>query len=373
MEPDDIPDFIELAINYRDLSPRSHLEMRIMPLFTARPTSDCHESILCAEITASEALLSIAGDPSCLPFVLFDVRSPDAFNQCHLHSTMHLEESVDGDKLLAQLEHHIESLQMPPEETHVCLIGESKNDPTVISFVSQLLKKRRKYLSIINGGFEALQMHISSSESQLDPYQWLIEEKQPEPPKPTSKFLSSFSKFTNQVSSNIKSSDFGAKLKAGFEKTISEAETSLGLGKKNLNRPYRKDPPMFSIDDESEGSDDDEEQLNMEAFLHRKDIKGNWSATGPNNKKFILALSSSQMIICAPCSDQKWAKIKARRPLSTITRITSKKKCPEIITFRYTDDTKDTFHLEEAGDATREIKRQVVAVLDALGQTGDGK
>lgn len=154
MEPDDIPDFIELAINYRDLSPRSHLEMRIMPLFTARPTSDCHESILCAEITASEALLSIAGDPSCLPFVLFDVRSPDAFNQCHLHSTMHLEESEDGEKLLAQLEHHIESLQMPPEETHVCLIGESKNDPTVISFVSQLLKQRRKYLSIINGGFE---------------------------------------------------------------------------------------------------------------------------------------------------------------------------------------------------------------------------
>ena len=96
-------------------------------------------------------------------------------------------------------------------------------------------------------------MHINSSESQLDPYQWLIEEKQPEPPKPASKFLSSFSKFTNQVSSNIKSSDFGAKLKAGFEKTISEAETSLGLGKKNLNRPYRKDPPMFSIDDESEG------------------------------------------------------------------------------------------------------------------------
>ena len=113
MEPDDIPDFIELAINYRDLSPRSHLEMRIMPLFTARPTSDCHESILCAEITASEALLSIAGDPSCLPFVLFDVRSPDAFNQCHLHSTMHLEESVDGDKLLAQLFQDSENGKVP--------------------------------------------------------------------------------------------------------------------------------------------------------------------------------------------------------------------------------------------------------------------
>ena len=75
---------------------------------------------------------------------------------------------------------------------------------------------------------------------------------------------------------------------------------------------------LSSNNDLFEGSDDDEEQLNMEAFLHRKDIKGNWSATGPNNKKFILALSSSQMIICAPCSDQKWAKIKARRYLELI-------------------------------------------------------
>ena len=42
---------------------------------------------------------------------------------------------------------------MNPEESHVLLIGDSENDPNVYSFVSQLLKQGRNYVSIINGGF----------------------------------------------------------------------------------------------------------------------------------------------------------------------------------------------------------------------------
>ena len=62
-----------------------------------------------------------------------------------------------------------------------------------------------------------------------------------------------------------------------------------------------------------ESDDDGEEQMNMETFLKRKDLKGHWDATGVQNKKFILVLSSSQLIIMQPASDNKWAKIKARR------------------------------------------------------------
>lgn len=51
----------------------------------------------------------------------------------------------------------------------------------------------------------------------------------------------------------------------------------------------------------------------METFLKRKDLKGHWEANGPQNKKFIIALSSSQLIILQPNSDNKWAKIKTRR------------------------------------------------------------
>ena len=79
---------------------------------------------------------------------------------------------------------------MDPEESHILLIGESVNDPNVFSFVSQekvmkknyrqqkafldlqkLLKHGRKYVSIINGGFDAIESHILTPDSQLDPAQ----------------------------------------------------------------------------------------------------------------------------------------------------------------------------------------------------------
>ena len=62
-----------------------------------------------------------------------------------------------------------------------------------------------------------------------------------------------------------------------------------------------------------ESDSDGEEQMNMETFLKRKDLKGHWEATGVQNKKYILVLSSSQLIIMQPASDGKWAKIKSRR------------------------------------------------------------
>lgn len=77
MEEEDVPDLVDLAISYRDLTPRSHMEYRLAPLFGSRPTPEALEPSLCAEITAAEAILSVACDPSCLSFVLFDVRSPD--------------------------------------------------------------------------------------------------------------------------------------------------------------------------------------------------------------------------------------------------------------------------------------------------------
>ena len=83
---------------------------------------------------------------------------------------------------------------MDPEESHILLIGESVNDPNVFSFVSQLLKHGRKYVSIINGGFDAIESHIITPESHLDPAQWLVkEQEQKAPPK---KLFSSFNSFS---------------------------------------------------------------------------------------------------------------------------------------------------------------------------------
>lgn len=91
--------------------------------------------------------------------------------------------------------------------------------------------------------------HIRSPESQLDPFQWLVEEKRiVQTPTGSSKFFSSFNKFKQSISTNIQASELGTKIRAGLETALSEAETSLGLTK---NRPYRGNAPVFSIDDES--------------------------------------------------------------------------------------------------------------------------
>jgi len=75
----------------------------------------------------------------------------------------------------------------------------------------------------------------------------------------------------------------------------------------------------------------------------------------------------------------------SRRPLNTITKITSKKNFPEIITFRYTinqvqDDEQDKtikskiktstscdkVYLPDAGDATKNIKLLIIKSLDMV-------
>lgn len=68
------------------------------------------------------------------------------------------------------------------------------------------------------------------------------------------------------------------------------------------------------------------------------------------------------------------AHIQARRALGSVVKITSKRKHPDFVTFKYgsvdgeeiqvTDI--DRFLLPQAAEATKIIKQQIIKVLDAL-------
>ena len=67
--------------------------------------------------------------------------------------------------------------------------------------------------------------------------------------------------------------------------------------------------------------------------------------------------------------------IQARRALGSIVKITSKKKHPEIITFKYGTSSdeqgirvsdQDRFVIPKAGEATKVIKLQIMQVLQTL-------
>ena len=106
----------------------------------------------------------------------------------------------------------------------------------------------------------------------------------------------------------------------------------------------------------------------------------------------LLLISSTHLYILRKLPEHKtMANLVSRRPLHTITKITSKKNFPEIITFRYTlpsdrdedDDQEksikskqkqtkppavpgpcDKVHLFDAGDATKNIKILIMKALN---------
>ena len=99
-------------------------------------------------------------------------------------------------------------------------------------------------------------------------------------------------------------------------------------------------------------------------------------------------MSDSHLIVLRNIPHEKGsAWVQARRPLSTILKITSKKRHPEFITFSYSsggasrdagpsssstvpvEDTVaaiDRFLIPQAGEATKCIKQQIIKVLEAL-------
>ena len=82
---------------------------------------------------------------------------------------------------------------------------------------------------------------------------------------------------------------------------------------------------------------------------------------------FILRESSSR---------KGYGKVVAKRPLEMIVQITSKRKIPEIITFKYGETNEssssgpniiatDSLYFQKPYDVTRLVKQQVIKVLDA--------
>lgn len=88
-----------------------------------------------------------------------------------------------------------------------------------------------------------------------------------------------------------------------------------------------------------------------------------------------LLLTTTHLYILRDIPQKKgMAFIQARRALGSIVKITSKKKRPELITFRYGTHEDDGFHITDidmfiiptASEATKRIKQQIIKVLDAL-------
>ncbi|KAK7826489.1 hypothetical protein U0070_017070, partial [Myodes glareolus] len=157
-----------------------------------------------------------------------------------------------------------------------------------------------------------------------------------------------------------------------------------------VGKPYRGVKPVFSIGDEEEydtdeidsssmSDDDRKEIVNIQTWINKPDIKHHFPCkevkeSGHMFPSHLLVTATHMYCLREILSRKGLAYIQSRQALNSVVKITSKKKHPELITFKYGNSSAsgieilaiERYLIPNAGDATRAIKQQIMKVLDAL-------
>lgn len=157
-----------------------------------------------------------------------------------------------------------------------------------------------------------------------------------------------------------------------------------------VGKPYRGVKPVFSIGDEEEydtdeidsssmSDDDRKEIVNIQTWMNKPDVKhhipcNEVKETGHMFPSHLLITATHMYCLREIASRKGFAYIQSRQALSSVVKITSKKKHPELITFKFGTNNSagveisavERYLIPNAGDATKVIKQQIMKVLDAL-------
>uniref|UniRef100_A0A667YSK0 TBC1 domain family, member 23 n=1 Tax=Myripristis murdjan TaxID=586833 RepID=A0A667YSK0_9TELE len=298
---------------------------------------------------------------------------------------------------------------------HLCFMGSGREEEDMYMnmVLAHFLQKNKEYVSIAKGGFMALQQHLVDMNIEgLDSsyVHWIVS---------TSGSHSSLSSADGEslsspgdskgVKSLVNKMTFALKSKSVNvkEKMISFIEnTSTPVDRLQLimpvsvvrhvsssdrvGKPYRGVKPVFSIGDEEEydtdeidsssmSDDDRKEIVNIQTWINKPDVKHHITCnevkeTGHMFPSHLLITATHMYCLREIASRKGFAYIQSRQALNSVVKITSKKKHPELITFKFGNNNSagveisavERYLIPNAGDATKVIKQQIMKVLDAL-------
>ncbi|EHB13056.1 TBC1 domain family member 23 [Heterocephalus glaber] len=368
---------------------------------------------LCLAISVSEILQANQLQGEGVRFFVVDCRPAEQYNAGHLSTAFHLDSDLmlqnpsefaqSVKSLLEAQKQSIESGSIASGE-HLCFMGSGREEEDMYMnmVLAHFLQKNKEYVSIASGGFMALQQHLAdiNVDGPENGYgHWIVS---------TSGSRSSINSSVDGESSNG-SNDRGMKslvnkmtvaLKTRSvnvrEKVISFIEnTSTPVDRHvsssdRVGKPYRGVKPVFSIGDEEEydtdeidsssmSDDDRKEVVNIQTWINKPDIKHHFPCkevkeSGHMFPSHLLVTATHMYCLREILSRKGLAYIQSRQALNSVVKITSKKKHPELITFKYGNSSAsgveilaiERYLIPNAGDATRAIKQQIMKVLDAL-------
>ncbi|XP_005165998.1 TBC1 domain family member 23 isoform X1 [Danio rerio] len=430
LEAEDIEDLFSLAQYYNSKTPLS-LRKENHNLFGSSLVALKEEDMdlsqaLCLPVSVPEILQANQLQPEGVRFFVVDCRPAEQYNAGHLSTAFHLDSdlmlhnpsefALSVKSLLEAQKQSLESGSVASGE-HLCFMGSGREEEDMYMnmVLAHFLQKNKEFVSIAKGGFMALQQHLAdiNVEGPDNVYvHWIVS---------TSGSHSSLSSADGELNSTdgkgvkslVNKMTFALKSKSVNvkEKVISFIEnTSTPVERMSFNlpwpdkgilerhvsssdrvgKPYRGVKPVFSIGDEEEydtdeidsssiSDDDRKEIVNIQTWINKPDVKhhipcNEVKETGHMFPSHLLITATHMYCLREIAARKGFAYIQSRQALNSVVKITSKKKHPELITFKFGNNNAagveivavERYLIPNAGDATKVIKQQIMKVLDAL-------
>ncbi|XP_051752795.1 TBC1 domain family member 23 isoform X2 [Ctenopharyngodon idella] len=415
LEAEDIEDLFSLAQYYNSKTPLS-LRKENHNLFGSSLVALKEEDMdlsqaLCLPVSVPEILQANQLQPEGVRFFVVDCRPAEQYNAGHLSTAFHLDSdlmlhnpsefALSVKSLLEAQKQSLESGSVASGE-HLCFMGSGREEEDMYMnmVLAHFLQKNKEYVSIAKGGFMALQQHLAdiNVEGPDNVYvHWIVS---------TSGSHSSLSSADGELNSTdgkgvkslVNKMTFALKSKSVNvkEKVISFIEnTSTPVDRHvsssdRVGKPYRGVKPVFSIGDEEEydtdeidsssiSDDDRKEIVNIQTWINKPDVKhhipcNEVKETGHMFPSHLLITATHMYCLREIAARKGFAYIQSRQALNSVVKITSKKKHPELITFKFGNNNAagveivavERYLIPNAGDATKVIKQQIMKVLDAM-------
>ncbi|XP_077336326.1 TBC1 domain family member 23 isoform X2 [Lithobates pipiens] len=416
LEVGDIEDLFSLAQHYYNKTPASfrkdNQNLFGSSLIALKDDTDLSQA-LCLAVSVSE-ILQANHQEEGVRFFVVDCRPAEQYNSGHLSTAFHLDSdlmlqnpgefALSVKSLLEAQKQSLESGSVAAGE-HLCFMGSGREEEDMYMnmVLAHFLQKNKEYISIAKGGFMVLQQHLadinvdgpdtgyghwiastSGSRTTMGSY---ADEDSPNGLADGRGVKSLVNKMT--VALRTKSVNVKEKVISFIENTSTPVERHISSSDR-VGKPYRGVKPVFSIGDEEEfdtdeidsssmSDDDRKEVVNIQTWINKPDIKHHFPChevkeTGHMFPSHLLVTATHMYCLREIQSRKGFAYIQSRQALSSVVKITSKKKHPELITFKYGNSSStgveilavERYLIPKAGDATKAIKQQIIKVLDAL-------
>ena len=333
VEAEDIPDLVTLAQVYSSRTPASFKSSYHHTIFTA-PEEEANleiKSLLCLPVSSDEVMASEL--VNCQFFVV-DCRPAEQYNAGHLSRAFHLDchlmlqdPAAFSTACSALLSFQQSALTAQAGGEHLVFLGDGRKedsdvDSNMMMAVSRFLQKHTNFISVLVGGYPSFHQDIKEPEKDVENN----EEEAAASPNKLNTIKDNFKK----KSANLKDSLINYIYNPGNNPPPEPKHIDFN---KRGSKLYKNTGDVFCLDDEDEDNITELKELEKQsetvhlAACQRVDESGLLSSCH-------LLVTTSHLTLLLPGPRPGSVLPSSSHHLSSIVKITSKKRQPEIITFK---------------------------------------